>query len=85
MDTQPTVYTRDQVAEILQVSMGTLSQLLGSERLYHFRVGKQIRIPAEALTAYIQGQEYNAGEGLTRQDASTWPPTPSLFEGGSDE
>lgn len=76
------VYTRIEAAEILQVSPSTLQRLTNSRQIFFIRVGRQIRIPADALEDYLQGRAPLWPEGYTEPDLGTWPPTPSLLTGG---
>ncbi len=50
------VYTVEQVAEILQVSVQTVRKLIKEKQLKAFRVGMQLRIRKEDLDRYMSGQ-----------------------------
>lgn len=50
------VYTVEQVAEILQVSVQTVRKLIREKKLKSFRVGTQIRVRKEDLDLYMSGQ-----------------------------
>ncbi len=46
------IYTVEQVAEMLQVSVQTVRRLIKEKKLKAFRVGTQLRIKKEDLDAY---------------------------------
>lgn len=50
------VYTVEQVAEILQVSVQTVRNLIKRKELKAFRVGSQLRVKKEDLDRYMSGQ-----------------------------
>lgn len=50
------VYTIEEVAEILRVSVGTVRKLINSKQLKSFRVGTQIRVKKEDLDRYMSSQ-----------------------------
>lgn len=50
------VYTVEQVAEILQVSVQTVRNLIRRKELKAFRVGSQFRVKKEELDRYMSGQ-----------------------------
>lgn len=76
------LYTINEVCKALQVSRSTLYRVLKSGQLFSVHVGKQVRIPAEALDAYRYGLPW---EPPTSDDLSTWPPTPALFPDVEDQ
>lgn len=74
--------TRDEAAEVLRVSLTTMSRIIGSGRLPHLRIGRAVRIPREALDAYVRGEYDNTmGDPMAQPEVGTWPPTPSLLDG----
>lgn len=74
--------TREEAAEVLRVSLTTMSRILGSGRLPHLRIGRAVRIPREALDAYVRGEyDDTLGDPMERAEVGTWPPTPSLLGG----
>lgn len=80
----PKTYTRNQVADILNVSLSTVGLLVNSKRIFHIRVGKNIRIPQAALDDYLAGRPAKWPESpIEAEDGSEYP-TPSVFEGGAD-
>jgi len=50
------VYTVEQVAEILQVSVQTVRKLIKEKQIKAFRVGAQLRVRKEDLDRYMSGQ-----------------------------
>lgn len=73
----PDYMTRQEVADDLGVSVGTVTRILQDGDLYHYRVGKQIRVPLESMTAFKAGRR--GVNPYADMDMSTWPPTPPLF------
>jgi len=47
------IYTRQEAAEQLQVSLSTLDKFLKSGKIKAFRVGRQIRITEQALKDFL--------------------------------
>ena len=47
------IYTRQEAAEQLQISLSTLDKFLKSGKLKAFRVGRQIRITEQALQDFL--------------------------------
>lgn len=70
-----------EVMERLQISRTTLHRITQPRGpLYAVRIGSSLRYPVEAVEAYIAGKRWGPEGGPEVQlDASTWPPTPSLF------
>lgn len=70
-----------EVLERLQISRTTLHRITQPRGpLYAVRIGSSLRYPVEAVEAYIAGKRWGPAGGPEEQpDASTWPPTPSLF------
>jgi putative molybdopterin biosynthesis protein len=50
------VYTVEQVAEILQVSVSTVRKLIREKKLRVTRVGIQIRVTQEELDRFLKSQ-----------------------------
>lgn len=76
--------TRSEAADVLRVSLTTMSRIIGSGRLPHLRIGRAVRIPREALDAYVRGEyDDTLGDPLNRPEVGTWPPTPSLLGEGN--
>lgn len=82
LDDTPVLYTREEVAQILKVSLSTVGREIRSGRLYSFRVGRGLRIPADALKRYAEQKAYLSSDlPNERPDFGTYPPTPSLLDG----
>ena len=47
------IYTRQEAAEQLQISLSTLDKFLKSGKIKAFRVGRQIRITEQALQDFL--------------------------------
>lgn len=56
---QKSVYTVQQVAEILQISTKTMYAIIKSKDIDSITVRGQIRITNTALQAYLQGENKN--------------------------
>lgn len=50
------VYTLEEVADILRVSVQTVRTLIKKKELKAFRVGSQLRVRKEDLDRYMSGQ-----------------------------
>ncbi len=57
MDSDIKVYTAKEVQEILRVSPNTVLAMLKDGRLKGFKIGRDWRIPAENLQAFIRGEK----------------------------
>lgn len=57
MDSDIKVYTAKEVQEILRVSPNTVLAMLKDGRLKGFKIGRDWRIPAENLQAFIHGEK----------------------------
>lgn len=79
-----TTYTRNEVADMLRVSLSTVGNLITSGDLYAVRVGSVYRVPHYALEDFIQGKppRYRRDKPLAADDGSL-PPTDSLLAGGT--
>lgn len=72
-------YTREQVAEILQVSLTTIGNLINEKKIFSIRVGKSIRVPEWALNDYMHGKPaYVPGDPMNEPDYHELP-TDSLL------
>lgn len=54
----PTIMTRKELQEILQISKATAIKLLKNRMIESFMVGNSYRITKEALEEYIQNNVY---------------------------
>jgi excisionase family DNA binding protein len=50
----PVLLTRDEVADLLQVSVRTVDRLIGRGALATCRIGRAVRVPLPALITYIE-------------------------------
>lgn len=75
------LYTRPEACEFLRISEKWLDELVKRGDLYSITSGKRRLFPRAALTAYIRGEVFAPHAGVTGDDTSTWPPTPSMFGG----
>ena len=57
MMTEPQSYTIEEIASLLKVSKLTVYDLVKKGKLPAFRVGRQMRITADDLRRYIDGQK----------------------------
>lgn len=72
-------YTRDELTEILQVSLTTVGTLINEGKIFSIRVGKSIRVPEWSLQDYLHGKPAHvAGDPLTEPDYHELP-TDSLL------
>lgn len=77
-------YTREELTEILQVSLTTVGNLISEGRIFSIRVGKSIRVPEWSLNDFMHGRPaYSPGDPLHEPDYYDIP-TPSIFQGGND-
>src|SRR5690625_6372284 len=62
-------YTRNEVTEILQVSLTTVGTLINQGDIFSIKVGKSIRVPEWALRDYLMGKPaYKAGDPISEPD-----------------
>ena len=73
------LYTRDEAAQFLRVSVSWLHELIKSGQLHTIKVGRRRLIPRASLTAYIRGDKLEGG--LDADALDHWPPTVSMFAG----
>lgn len=86
MTTQPEMYTRIEVAEKLKVSLSTVAAIIKAGDMYFVRVGRGVRIPEQSFNDYVAGRPaYVPPSPITGHDATTWPPTPSMFDNGAEK
>lgn len=55
IETLPAVLTVQQAARALNISKNTAYTLVRSGKLHSVRIGRQIRIPKDALIEFLQG------------------------------
>lgn len=79
------VFTRNEVAERLKVSLSTVGMLITSGQIYSVKVGNTYRVPDWALEDYINGRPSRRSGDPMRQDDGTLPTTPSLLVDGEAE
>lgn len=73
-------YTRQELTEILQVSLTTVGNLIQEKKIFSIRVGKSIRVPEWALQDYLEGKPaYTPGDPLKESDYEEVP-TESLLK-----
>lgn len=72
-------YTREELTEILQVSLTTVGNLINEKKIFSIKVGKSIRVPEWSLHDFLHGKPaYQPGDPLTEPDYYDLP-TDSLF------
>lgn len=81
LEEAPDLLTRQEAAELLRVSLTTLTRLTKAGQLGYVKVGRQVRIPRPALDRYLSGSAPERGpvDPLVDPDLGTWPPTESLL------
>ena len=78
-------YTREELTEILQVSLTTVGTLITKGDIFSIRVGKSIRVPEWSLQDYLSGRPaYKPGDPLHEPDYHELP-TDSLIGLADDE
>lgn len=85
MEHEQRFYTRSEAAQFLGVSVTTLMREVHAGKLYTFKVGRQVRIPAESLDDFVAGRPAHQApadrrEPMHADDGDTFPPTPSVFD-----
>ena len=75
------VFTRNEVADRLKVSLSTVGILIKSGQIYSVKVGNTYRVPDWALEDYINGRPSRRPGDRMAQDDGTIPTTPSLLDG----
>lgn len=82
---KPKTYTREELTDILQVSLTTVGTLINEGKIFSIRVGKSIRVPEWSLSDYLQGKPaYTPGDPLTEPDYHELP-TDSLLSDLNNE
>ena len=72
-------YTREELTDILQVSLTTVGNLINEKKIFSIKVGKSIRVPEWSLQDFLHGKPaYQPGDALTEPDYYDLP-TDSLF------
>lgn len=81
LEEAPDLLTRQEAAELLRVSLTTLTRLTRAGQLGRIKVGRQVRIPRTAIDRYLAGSAPERGQidPLRDPELSTWPPTESLL------
>ena len=81
LEEAPDLLTRQEAAELLRVSLTTLTRLTKAGQLGSIKVGRQVRIPRTAIDRYLDGSAPERGpvDPLRDPELSTWPPTESLL------
>lgn len=77
--------TRQEVADMLKISVSSVQNLYTAGHIASHRVGRHVRITRRAVWDYLNGVKRDTPDWSGAHDVSTWPPTPSLFEGGDDK
>lgn len=79
-DTRAHFYTREEAAELLKVSLSTIGREIRGGKLYAFRVGRGLRVPAQAIEDYAANKVYGSPDDpLACSEHGTYPPTPSIL------
>lgn len=74
-------YTREELTEILQVSLSTVGNIISSGDIFSIRVGKSIRVPEWSLNDYLAGKPaYKPGDPLLEPDYHELPTGSLLTE-----
>lgn len=81
MSSGPQLYSRQEAADRLSVSLSTLTRMCAAGHLQTVRIGRSVRIPAESVSDFIAGKPArpNVSHGLDAPSLETWPPTDSLL------
>lgn len=75
-------YTRQEVADILKISLSTVGILIREKRIFSVRAGRAIRVPAYAVEDYLKGHKpRGAGANPLAADDGQLHGTPSVFRG----
>lgn len=84
--TSKNLLTRQEAADRLRVSLTTMSALIKSGKIYVLRFERQVRIPEEALDAFVRGDGPDPDvDALAKPSMDTYPPTPSILAGAGNE
>lgn len=60
---EPSLFTTQEVAVILRVSIRTVRDLAAHGELPAYKVGRQWRFPVEGVGSYLKRQKYSLGIG----------------------
>lgn len=83
---QPKTYTREELTEILQVSLTTVGSLINEGKIFSIRVGKSIRVPEWSLSDYLQGKPAHVpGDPLMESDYNEYATESLLAQGDGDD
>lgn len=78
-------YTREELTEILQVSLTTVGTLINEGKIFSIRVGKSIRVPEWSLKDFLEGRPaYKPGDPMHEPDYHELP-TDSIFTAVKDD
>lgn len=84
--TSKNLLTRQEAADRLRVSLTTMSGLIKAGKIYVLRFERRVRIPEEALDAFVRGDGPDPDvDALAKPSMDTYPPTPSILAGVDDE
>lgn len=73
-------YTREELTDILQVSLTTVGTLILEKKIFSIRIGKSIRVPQWALDDFLAGRPaYQPGDPMGEPDHYDRP-TDSLLK-----
>lgn len=75
------VFTRNEVADRLKVSLSTVGMLIKSNQIYSVKVGNTYRVPDWALEDYINGRPSRRPADPLVQDDGELFTTPSMLDG----
>lgn len=78
------LYSRQEAAEFLRVSVKWLDEMVKRGELYNVRTGKRRLFPRAALVAFVRGETFSPQGSIDADDTTTWPPTPSIFNKGDE-
>ena len=56
-------YTREEFAELLQVSLRTVDEWIATCKVTHFKMGRNVRIPREAIAMFVLKSTVLARDG----------------------
>lgn len=66
---EPLLLTVEEAATALRLSKGTVKKLIRSTELDSVKIGASRRIPADALTAYVEQLKAQTTDAVKRDDA----------------
>lgn len=65
---QPLAYTVGECADALRVSKRTIRRAIAAGKLRVIRVGRLVRVPAESLRQFMEGEGAQASGPITKSD-----------------